>query len=125
MSTDLQKQALDFSVSHKLRNIAESLEKLAGGEDLNESDLGNFKWGKELIAQIKSYEPHPELSVLATELKPRFYRLFGINQLGIVYNILTNYKQQNPSAEALIQISNGFQELSTQKLRELQPTSQI
>ncbi len=125
MDTDLQKQAQDFSISSKLRNVAEGLEKLTKGELLEDTHLRSFEWTQKLIAQMQGYEKHPELSVSATELRPQFYAIFGQGYLETIHKILEDYEKNTLLDGELIQMSKKFDEVSSNVLRTLHTIGNI
>jgi len=121
---NLQKQAEDLSTSGKLKNVGRGLEKLAK----KETEIINteaFEWAGKLIAQMQGYENHAELSALATELKPEFYGVFCPGHLKRIYGILTDYDTNISSREELIEISQGFTQLSQKVLISSHPIGQI
>ena len=68
-----------FSASCKLQSTAGGLQKIVDKQQIEENETRNLEWAGNLIGQLdfnsKHYsKEHPELCVIATKLRPLFYR---------------------------------------------------
>lgn len=127
---DLQKQAELISISHKLDSVAEGLLKIINETSLNDEEKEDFEWVGNLVGQIdeksKHYEKYPELSVLATELRPEFYEKPIGGYLNKVYTTLKSKGENIPlSKRELNQSYTDFLVISSKILRASFPQGNI
>ena len=81
---------------------------------------------KKLDWDSKHYGKHPELSIIATELRPEFYDIFNTEYLDRIYQTLKSQGKKVPlSKEELMQAYEGFALMATNVLYSSHPMGQV
>jgi len=76
---DVQREGKLLSISTRLQSVAIGLNKIIDGQQIETSETENFEWAGNLFGQMdldsEHYRrrEHPELCVIATELRPKLY----------------------------------------------------
>jgi len=122
-----------FSASCKLQSVADGLQKIIYQQKVGEDETKNLEWAGNLIGQLdfnsKYYsKEHPELCVIATKLRPLFYRTLLKLKIPLktkfsegIYETLKSYgRKVNLSGEELGQTCQIFKSLARDTLTELQ-----
>lgn len=133
----LQEWSKFFVISSRLESVARGLQKIIDGQKIDESESRNFAWVGDLIGQMddksKYYNPeeHPELSVIATQLAPKFYG--ALIRFDLPYNkdfskrlskTLKSYgKEVKLGKKELIKAQQVYQEMAESILIDLQEGS--
>lgn len=130
MGRNLGKDMESLSISTKLQSIATGLQKIINHQPIKKDDKEKFEWGANLLGQIdwesKHYGKHPELSVIATELRPEFYDIFNTEYLERIYQTLKSQgKKVLLSKEELMKTYKGFALIATNVLYSSHPMGQI
>ena len=134
LTGNLQDEAELFSASVRLQSVAIGLNKIIDGQQIEGREQENFEWAGNLVGQMdwnsKHYHQreHPELCVMATRLRPRFYdallRLripFDAKFSEGLYDTLKSYgKKVQLGTEKLRQAHQVVQSMATDTLTELQ-----
>ena len=88
MTRDFKEYTELFCASTRLQSVAIGLREIIEGQE--NAERGNFEWGANMLGQMDWNSKHflkrenPELCVIATELRPKFYET--ILKLGIPFN---------------------------------------
>lgn len=88
--TKNMKEGEYFAASLGLSNIAAGLERIMHGQQIQKEEKESFGWGAGLLGEMdwhsKHYrkKEHPELCVIATELRSNFYK--ALQNLEIPFN---------------------------------------
>ena len=139
MSLDgnLQDDAELFAASVRLQSVATGLNGLLDGKTVDERDIESFGWAGNLVGQMdlnsEHYRKseHPELTVIATRLRPRFYGallkhavLYGPSFSDGVYETLVSFgRNVRLNTKELGQACQVIQSMATDILAELQRSS--
>jgi hypothetical protein len=128
-----QNRARLFDVSSRLQSVATGMRKMAFRQSFNLAETINFPWVGDLIGQLDwnsdhYNKEHPELTITATSLRPKFYS--AIKNLKIrfdarfsecLYQALKSYGEINFLRDKeLRQAYELIQTLATGTLDELQ-----
>ncbi|MBU1129514.1 MAG: hypothetical protein KJ949_02700 [Nanoarchaeota archaeon] len=130
---NLQEEVKLFCASSKFQSISTGLGKIIEGQKINKEEKEIFEEVGNLFGQIdldsKYYmKEHPELCVIATELRPEFYKTllnlkipFNQNFSERIYNTLKSYgKNMQLKREELNQMYKLFETMSTNIITKLQ-----
>ena len=67
-----------FVSASKLQSAATGLRKLVDEQINSKDETENIKWAEEIVREMdwnsKDYKPNPDLCVIATRLRPLFYK---------------------------------------------------
>lgn len=84
----LQDEVELLSVSSRLQLVADGLKKIINGQQPEKTEMEYFSWAGDLTGEMdwnsKQYQKHPELCVIATILRPKFYG--ALIKLGIPFD---------------------------------------
>jgi len=121
---------MSLIISSKLRTIATGLLKIITEQPIDEIETKNFEWGANLIGQVdwdsEHYGKHPELSVIATKLRPDVFKIFNAIPFEGIYQTLKSQGEKVPlSKEELMQTYEGFMLIATNILYSSHPMGQI
>jgi hypothetical protein len=123
-----------FSSSIKLQAVATGLKKLLDGNPLDPFEIKGFDYMGDLFGELdwesRHYkkEEHPELSAIATELRPFFYKAILVKKINFVpgysrriyQNLKSAGEEKSLSYEEIFQVQGIFQFMADNALRELQ-----
>lgn len=126
--TDFQNQRKLLCMSTNLQNVATGLKKKIQKKPLSEEDKKYIEYAQNLVGQIdwdsKNYNAgnSRKLSVIATELRAKFYRLARQNEISPkeVYEVL-----ESKNKKGLNQVYEIFQSMSNSLLTKLNETIPI
>ena len=129
----LSDEAELFSASCKLQYAASGLQKIIGQQQMEEEETKNLEWAENLIGQLDYNsghysKEHPELCVIATKLRPLFYRTLlkfkipsGVKFSEVLHETLKSYdKNVNLSVKELNQVYQIVQTIARDTQIELQ-----
>ncbi len=132
-SGDLQDIAELFCTSVRLQDAATGLKKIIDGQQISSRDAEDFEWAGNLLGRMdwnsEHYEKgeHPELSLIATDLRPTFYRTITMYKIPFdakfsedFYETLKSYgKTVKLGRTELRQAHQIFESLAAYTLNEL------
>lgn len=134
LAINLQDKAELFSASVRLQSVATGLQRIIDRQQMEERATENFKWMGNLVGQMDwdsqhyHQREHPELCLIATKLRPRFYEAllrfripFDAKFSEGIYETLKSYGGKvQLEVEELRQAHQIFESMATDILTELQ-----
>lgn len=137
MSVTLQDDAELFMASARFQSVASGLKKIIDGQKIEGTEAEHLSWTGDLTGRMdwisQQGSEHPELSVLATRLRPTYYS--ALLRVGVPYSdtfsqrlhetLQSGGRDNHLNTEELARAHLVYQEMATCILSYLQNSCQM